>query len=135
MTRSSKLKLRAMDTYVRQRLPAQSVIPAKRGKENLARAPSARRDAARLPATNLSAPRTDRERILLGQTQALGSGTWTQSANASASSPLARSELQSVSPEAATFSRAIEDVNRTRCPLVCIDFSRGAYCSGKLRTR
>jgi Transposase domain (DUF772) len=74
--------------------------PRQTRKENLARARRARRDAAGIPTTNLSAPRTDRERILRGQTQDLGSGTWTQFAHADASSPVARSELQSVSLEA-----------------------------------
>jgi len=60
-TRSSTAS--ANHTYIRQRLGAQSVIPATR-KENLVRARSARRDATCLPATNLPPPRPDREPFL-----------------------------------------------------------------------
>ena len=87
-------------TYIRRKTWRAKCDPGQTRKENLARARRACRDAAGIPATNLSAPRTDRERILRGQTQALGSCTWTQLAHADASSSVARFELQSVSLEA-----------------------------------
>ena len=74
--------------------------PSQTRKENLARARRACRDAAGLPATNLWAPRVDRKHVLFGQTQALGSCTGTQFAHADPSSSVARTEFQSVSPEA-----------------------------------
>ena len=68
-------------------------------KENLAHTWSARRDAAGIPATALPPPRPDREPVLFGQTQTLGSCAGSLAAHADASSPAARIEFQSVSLE------------------------------------
>src|SRR5207245_9602169 len=78
--------------------------------ENMALPRSASGDATGIPPTNLSASRADRKRLLLGQAQAFGSGAGPQPAHAEASSPAARLEFQSVSPE--TSLPLPEDVNR-----------------------
>ena len=86
--------------------------PRQAWKENLARAWSACRDAATLSATALPVSRADRERLLFGQTQALGSRPRPQSAYAGAAGPAARPKFQSVSPEASLPS--LEDVNTAK---------------------
>ncbi len=80
--------------------------------ENLARAWSARRDAAGLPTTTLPSPRPGRKPVLFGQTKTLGSRTGSLAAHADASSAAARIEFQSVSVE--TSPPFHEDVNRAR---------------------
>jgi len=80
--------------------------------ENLARAWRARGDAPSISVPHLPAPCADRERILFGQTQALGASPRPQPAHASAPSPAARPEFQSVPLEAS--SPFPEDVNRAR---------------------
>jgi hypothetical protein len=96
-------------TYIRRELGAQSVIPAKRGK-NLAHPRSACPDAAGVPATPLSPPCSDRESVQFGEAQALGSRARSFAAHPDASSPAARLEFQSVSSEASLSF--LEDVNR-----------------------
>src|SRR4029077_6172159 len=91
--------------------------PSQAWKENLEYPWGARRNAAGISATALSAPRSDREPVQFGETQALGSCPGPLAAHAKASSSAARVEFQSVPPEASlTF---LEDVNRARwrqCP-------------------
>src|SRR5208337_4515913 len=86
--------------------------PRQARKENLARARSACRDAASVSAKALPASRPDRERLLFGQTQALGARPGPQPAAAGTASPAARPEFQSVSLEASLpFPK---DVNRAK---------------------
>ena len=86
--------------------------PGQARKENLARSWSACRNAAGVSEPTLPPPRADRECLLLGQTQALGPRSGPQLVHASAPSPVARPEFQSVPPEAS--SPFPEDVNRAR---------------------
>src|SRR6266478_2449760 len=81
-------------------------------KEDLARARSARRDAAGLSATALPPSIPDREPVLFRQTKTLGSRTGSIAAHADAASPAARIEFQSVSVE--TSPPFLEDVNRAK---------------------
>jgi hypothetical protein len=97
-------------TYVRGQLGAQSVIPAKRGKKTWRIHGVASRDAPSIPAKDVSAARFDRERVLFGETQALGPRTGPFAAHAEAPSLAARLEFQSVSTVASLSFR--EDVNR-----------------------
>jgi hypothetical protein len=68
------------------------------------------RDAAGIPATALPPLIGDQEPIQFGEAQALGSGPWPQFAYASAASPAAPPEFQSVPPEKSLPSP--QDVNR-----------------------
>ena len=81
-------------------------------KENLARARSARRDAARIPATDLPPSRPDRESVLFGETKTFGPCTGPIAAHANAPSSPARIEFQFVPVE--TSPPFPEDVNRAR---------------------
>src|SRR5579875_309352 len=84
--------------------------PRQAWKENLASTWCPCGDAPGLSVSTLPATRSDRERILLGQTQALGARPWAKPVYASAPSSAARPEFQFVPPEASLpFS---EDVNR-----------------------
>src|SRR5579862_820525 len=90
--------------------------PRQAWKENLAHPWSARPDATSIPATTLPPPIPDREPVQFGESQALGSCAGSLAAHAEASSSAARTEFQSVPPEASpTF---LEDVNRARWLLV-----------------
>ena len=80
--------------------------------ENLAHPRRARRDAAIVSAPALPASGFDRNSLLLGETQTLGTGARSHVADAEASSSSARPEFQSVSPEAS--APFLEDVNRAR---------------------
>ena len=84
--------------------------PRQARQENLAHPWSARRDAARLPATDLPPPRPDREPVLFGETKTLGPCTGPLPAHADASSPAPWSQLQFVSLE--TSPPFPKDVNR-----------------------
>src|ERR1700752_4673608 len=79
-------------------------------KENLARARSARRDAARIPATDLPPSRPDRESVLFGETKAFGPCTGSIAAHANTPSSPARIEFQLVPVE--TSPPFPEEVNR-----------------------
>src|SRR5579883_1449849 len=86
--------------------------PRQAWKENLASTWCPCGDAPGLSVSTLPATRSDRERILLGQTQALGARPWAKPVYASAPSSAARPEFQFVPPEASLpFS---EDVNRAK---------------------
>ena len=89
-----KPHLHSEETWGAQRHPRQT------REENLARARRACRNAASVSDPALPTAISDRECILLGQAQALGSCTGAQFAHADASSSVARFELQSVSLEA-----------------------------------
>src|ERR1700720_1002402 len=92
--------------------------PSQAWKENLEYSWGARRNAAGISATALSAPRSDRDPVQFGETQALGSCAGPLAAHAKASSSAARTEFQSVPPEASlTF---LEDVNRATRVLILI---------------
>src|SRR5579885_2459833 len=89
--------------------------PRQAWKENLASTWCPCGDAPGLSVSTLPATRSDRERILLGQTQALGARPWAKPVYASAPSSAARPEFQFVPPEASLpFS---EDVNRAKVSL------------------
>ena len=79
-------------------------------KENLAPARSARRDAARIPATDLPPSCPDRESVLFGETKTFGPCTGSIAAHANAPSSPARIEFQFVPVE--TSPPFPEDVNR-----------------------
>src|SRR3974390_1018669 len=83
--------------------------------EKLAHPRGARRNAPGIPVSTLPASRSDRERVLFGQTQALGSRSRAQLVHASAPSPVAWPEFQPVPPEASSL--VPEDVNRAKCRL------------------
>jgi hypothetical protein len=68
--------------------------------------------ARRGPWTDLSLPRADREPVLFGETQALGSRSRPVASNAGAPGPVARLDCQSVSPVASLSF--LEDVNRAK---------------------
>src|ERR1700691_4692433 len=74
--------------------------PRQARKENLAYSWSARRNATSLSATALPAQIPDRKPVQFGETQALGPCAGSLAAHAEAPSPAARTEFQSVSPEA-----------------------------------
>jgi hypothetical protein len=80
--------------------------------ENVAGARSSRRDAPGVSPPALPAPRFGRERVFLGEAQALGSRAGSLPAHADASSSAARTEFQSVSLEASLSIP--EDVNRAK---------------------
>jgi transcription antitermination factor NusG len=86
--------------------------PGQARKENLAHSWSARPNAASISATPLPAPILDREPVQFGETQTLGSCAGPLAAHAKASSPAARIEFQSVSPEASL--PFLKDVNRAK---------------------
>src|SRR5579875_3246440 len=90
--------------------------PRQAWKENLASTWCPCGDAPGVSVSTLPATRSDRERILLGQTQALGARPWAKPVYASAPSSAARPEFQFVPPESSLpFS---EDVNRAQSSLV-----------------
>src|ERR1700690_444309 len=86
--------------------------PRQARKENLAYSWSARRNAASISAKALPTPISDREPFQFSETKALGACAGSITAYTKASSPAARTELQSVSPEASLIF--LEDVNRAR---------------------
>jgi len=108
--------------------------PRQTRKENLARTRCACRNAASVSVSSLPAPISDREHLLRGQTQALGSCARAQFAHADTPSPVARSEFQSVSPEASPpFSKLRENVNRAK--LFQTHSGKPAGCDTRLSRR
>jgi hypothetical protein len=98
-------------TYIRKRLGAQSVIPAKRGKKTW-RVHGVRAEMRRAFPQWIYRRPPCREPVLFGQTKTLGSRPRSLAAHADASSPTARIEFQYVSVE--TSPPFPEDVNRAK---------------------
>jgi len=86
--------------------------PGQARKENLARSWSACRNAAGVSEPALPTPCSNRERLLFGQTQALGSRPRPQLVHASTPSPVARPEFQSLGLKHRRLFP--EDVNRAK---------------------